>query len=88
MVVPMPIDPESKASELAPLVASELLQAAQRGGNEADFRRAVARVLENAGAAAGLTILSVRDEYRVTVLCPADGHASLERRRNDLCRPH
>jgi SAM-dependent methyltransferase len=60
----MPSDPEAKAAEWAPLVARELVQAAQRGGNEADFQREVARILESAGAAAGLTIIP-KDEYSV-----------------------
>ncbi len=60
----MAIDPEVKAAELAPSVARELHQAAQRGGTEADFRREAARILENAGSAAGLTIIP-RDEFSV-----------------------
>ena len=60
----MPTDPEAKSAELAPSVAGELIQAAQRGGTEADFRREAARILESAGAAAGLTIIP-RDEFSV-----------------------
>jgi len=58
------VDPEAKSAELAPSVARELNQAAQRGGTEADFRREAARILENAGSAAGLTIIP-RDEFSV-----------------------
>jgi hypothetical protein len=58
------VDPEAKSAELAPSVARELNQAAQRGGTEADFRREVARILENAGAAAGLPIVP-KEEYSV-----------------------
>jgi SAM-dependent methyltransferase len=60
----MPTDPEAKSAELAPSVARELVQAAQRGGTEADFRREVAFILEHAGAAAGLTIVP-REEFSV-----------------------
>ncbi len=60
----MTIDPEVKAAELAPSVARELNQAAQRGGTEADFRREAAGILENAGSAARLTIIP-RDEFSV-----------------------
>jgi len=58
------VDPEAKSAELAPSVARELNQAAQRGGTEADFRREAARILENAGSTAGLTIIP-RDEFSV-----------------------
>ncbi len=52
------------ASQQASLVARQLLQTARRGGTEADFRREAARILEEAGAAAGLTIIP-RDEFSV-----------------------
>jgi hypothetical protein len=52
------------AAELAPLIAQRLLEAAKRRGTEADFRREAARILEDAGAAAGLTIVP-RDEFSV-----------------------
>jgi len=41
-----------------------MLNAAQRGGTEADFRREASRILEDAAAKAGLTI-SPRDEFSV-----------------------
>jgi len=58
------VDIEKIAAEQAPLVAKELLDAAKRGGTEADFRREAARILEQAGAAAQLTIVP-RDEFSV-----------------------
>lgn len=60
----MATDPEAKAAELAPSVARELVQAAQRGGTEADFRREAARILEHSCTAAELTIIP-RDEFSV-----------------------
>lgn len=45
-------------------VADGLLSAARTGGNEADFRRKAARILEKCGDAAGLTIVP-RDEFSV-----------------------
>jgi len=51
-------------TEQAPNVANSLLEAARRGGTEADFRREVARILEDAGTVAGLTVIP-RDEYSV-----------------------
>ena len=41
----------------ATIVANALRQAARRGGTEADFRREVARILEDAGSKAGLTVI-------------------------------
>lgn len=52
------------AAREAQSVARELLRIANRGGTEADFRREAARVLEEAGAKAGLTIIP-RDEFSV-----------------------
>jgi hypothetical protein len=60
----MSLDLEKIAAEQAQLVADGLLRAAHRGGNEADFRREAARLLEEAGAVANLTIVS-RDEFSV-----------------------
>jgi SAM-dependent methyltransferase len=60
----MPTDPEAKSAELAPSVARQLVQAAQRASNEAEFRGEVSRILESAGAAAGLTIVP-REEFSV-----------------------
>jgi len=57
-------DLDSIASELAPKVADQLLASAKAGGTEADFRREAARILEEAGAEAGLTI-TPRDEFSV-----------------------
>jgi len=48
----------------ATIVANALRQAARRGGTEADFRREVARILEDAGSKAGLTVIP-RDEFSV-----------------------
>jgi len=52
------------AAKQARGVAEELLRIARRGGTEADFRREAARLLEEAGARAGLTIVP-RDEFSV-----------------------
>lgn len=60
----MTIDLDKIAAEQATKVARQLLLAAKRGGTEADFRREAARILEEAGAAAGLLIVP-RDEYSV-----------------------
>ncbi|MEM4721391.1 MAG: N-6 DNA methylase [Candidatus Methanomethylicaceae archaeon] len=60
----MSSDLELIASKQASLVAKQLLQTALRGGTEADFRPEAARILEEAGAAAGLTIIP-RDEFSV-----------------------
>jgi len=57
-------DLERIAAEQAPKVAKELLRIAKLGGTEADFRREAARLLEEAGAQAGLTIIP-RDEFSV-----------------------
>jgi SAM-dependent methyltransferase len=61
-----PQDVDNIAAEQAKVVARELLESAQRGGTEADFRREAALILDRAGAAAGLTVLP-RDEF--TVAC-------------------
>src|SRR2546425_2777218 len=58
------MDPERIAAELAPTVAASLVRAAKLGGTEADFRREAAKILEEAGAAAELTIIP-RDEFSV-----------------------
>jgi len=58
------VDPEKIAEEQAPAVARALLQVAKQGGSEADFRREAARILEEAGLSAGLTIVP-RDEFTV-----------------------
>lgn len=55
---------EKIAAEQAPIVARQLRRIAGRGGTEADFRREAARVLEEAGSVAGLTIIP-RDEFSV-----------------------
>ncbi len=55
---------EKIAADQARSVAEELLRIAKRGGNEADFRREAARLLEETGAKAGLTIVP-RDEFSV-----------------------
>lgn len=55
---------ERIAAEQARGVADELLRIAKRGGTEADFRREAARLLEEAGARSGLTIVP-RDEFSV-----------------------
>jgi len=60
----MRTDVEIIAAKQAPGVAKELLRIAKRGGTEADFRREAARLLEEAGARAGLTIVP-RDEFSV-----------------------
>ena len=60
----MTVDIEKIAAEQAPRVAKELLDAARRGGTEADFRREAARILEQAASVAGLTIVP-RDEFSV-----------------------
>jgi len=57
-------DVEKIAAEQAPIVARQLRRIAGRGGTEADFRREAARVLEEAGNVAGLTIVP-RDEFSV-----------------------
>ncbi len=60
----MGVDLDKIAGELAASVARELHSVAQRGGTEADFRRDAARILEEAGTTARLTI-TPRDEYAV-----------------------
>jgi methylase of polypeptide subunit release factors len=60
----MSADVERIAAEQAPIVARELQRIAKLGGTEADFRREAARILEEAGSAAGLTIVP-RDEFSV-----------------------
>jgi len=60
----MTVDIEKIAAEQAPLVAKEMLEAARRGGTEADFRREAARILEQTGSVAGLSIVP-RDEFSV-----------------------
>lgn len=60
----MTVNIEAIAAEQAPRVAEELLRIARRRGTEADFRREAARLLEEAGARAGLTIVP-RDEFSV-----------------------
>jgi SAM-dependent methyltransferase len=60
----MTVDLERMAAEQATSVSRNLLLIARRGGTEADFRREAARVLEDAGLAAGLTIVP-RDEFSV-----------------------
>jgi hypothetical protein len=57
-------NPESIANQQAPGFAEKLLEAARRGGTEADFRREVSRLLEEIGSASGLTIVP-RDEFSV-----------------------
>jgi hypothetical protein len=61
---PKPPDLESVAAKQAPLVSKDLRQAAEQGGNEADFRREAVLIVERAGEAANLTV-KPRDEYRV-----------------------
>ena len=61
----MSADIERVAAEQAPIVARELRRIAKRGGTEADFRREAARILEEAGSAARLTIIP-RDEFSVS----------------------
>jgi methylase of polypeptide subunit release factors len=58
------VEVETIAAEQARGVAEELLRIAKRGGTESDFRREAARLLEEAGARAGLTIVP-RDEFSV-----------------------
>jgi methylase of polypeptide subunit release factors len=60
----MGIDLEQLANIQALIVAEGLLAAARQGGNEAEFRKEVARILEDAGAAADLKIMA-RDEFSV-----------------------
>jgi SAM-dependent methyltransferase len=60
----MSIDLEKTATEQAGPVAKALGETARRGGTEADFRREAARILEDAGLSAGLTIVP-RDEFSV-----------------------
>lgn len=60
----MSVEVETIAAEQARGVAEELLRIANRGGTEADFRREAARLLEEGGARAGLTIIP-RDEFSV-----------------------
>lgn len=55
---------EKLASEQAHIVSQELLSAAQAGGNEAEFRRRVARILEDTGAKCSVQIVP-RDEFSV-----------------------
>lgn len=60
----MNIDVELIAKEQARTVAQHLIRFAQQGGTEADFRREAARIIEEAGTIAGLTIIP-RDEFTV-----------------------
>ncbi|MBI4567101.1 MAG: N-6 DNA methylase [Planctomycetes bacterium] len=60
----MSVEVETIAAEQARGVAETLLRIAGRGGTEADFRREAARLFEEAGARAGLTIVP-RDEFSV-----------------------
>lgn len=60
----MDVDAEVIAAEQAPAVARKLWRVGNRGGTEADFRREAARILEEAGGAAGLTIIP-QDEFSV-----------------------
>ena len=53
-------DVERIAAEQAPIVARELQRIAKLDGTEADFRREAARILEEVGSAAGLTIVPRR----------------------------
>src|SRR5688572_21082049 len=59
-----PADLDAIAAQEAPKVAAALRRLATRGGTEADFRREVARTLEDAGLPGGLTIVP-RDEFSV-----------------------
>ncbi len=61
-----PTDIDRIAAEQARIVARELLEAARRGGTEADFRREAAFILDRTGSVAGLTVVP-RDEF--TVAC-------------------
>lgn len=60
----MSVELERIATEQAPSVARKLIQAAGKGGTEADFRREAAPILEEACATAGLVIVP-RDEFSV-----------------------
>lgn len=60
----MGVELERIATEQAPSVARKLIQAAGKGGTEADFRREAAPILEEACATAGLVIVP-RDEFSV-----------------------
>lgn len=60
----MSVEVELIAAEEAHRAAEALVRIAKRGGPEADFRREAARLLEEAGARAGLTIVP-RDEFSV-----------------------
>lgn len=60
----MTVEIERIAAEQARSVAGELLRIAKRGGTEADFRREAARLLEESGIQAGLTIVP-REEFSV-----------------------
>jgi hypothetical protein len=60
----MSVEVEAIAAKLAREVAEQLSRIANRGGTEADFRREAARLLEEAGARAGLAIIP-RDEFSV-----------------------
>jgi len=55
---------ETVAESIASTVATEITDAAKRGGTEADFRREAARILDNAAKKAELSI-TPRDEYSV-----------------------
>jgi len=57
-------DLERLASEQAPFVAAELSAAADLGGNEAEFRHRVARILEDCGTKCSVRI-TARDEFSV-----------------------
>ncbi len=58
------VDPESLITQEAEPFATALLGAARRGGTEADFRRNVAKLLEDFSATAGLS-MAPRDEFTV-----------------------
>ncbi|MDD5483199.1 MAG: N-6 DNA methylase [Kiritimatiellae bacterium] len=60
----MIVNMERTAAEQATSVAKALVETARHGGTEADFRREAARILEDAGLSAGLTIVP-RDEFSV-----------------------
>lgn len=60
----MTVEVERIAAEQARGIADGLLRIARRGGSEADFRREAARLLEECGSRAGLTIVP-RDEFSV-----------------------
>lgn len=55
---------ETVVADLGRRVAEELIRIAKRGGTEADCRREAARLLEEAGAQAGLTVVP-RDDFSV-----------------------